>query len=256
MVAGGAQVLPQRQDRDAVLQQIVHGAEKLFFRFPQAQHDAALGRHFAVHALQSHPENAQGPPVLGAEADNGREAFHRLQIVSENMRTGRHQRLDGGGLLIQVRGKHFNDRGRAGFSDGPNYLGEMRGGAVRQIIPGDHGNYGVAQLHVHDGFRHVLRFFRIQRAGLGRAGGAESAGARAPFSGNHERGRTLVPTFITVGAVCFFTDGEEVFAFHKLLDVPEFPAVGQTNLDPRRFAFRSFRSLIVVPAFHSPASLP
>lgn len=25
----------------------------------------------------------------------------------------------------------------------------------RQIIPGDHGNYGVAQLHVHDGFRHV-----------------------------------------------------------------------------------------------------
>ena len=32
--------------------------------------------------------------------------------------------------------------------------------------------------------------------------------------------------------------------------------VGQAHLDPGRLAFRPFRSLVVVPVFHSPASLP
>ena len=55
MVAGGAQVLPQRQDRDAVLQQIVHGAEKLFFRFPQAQHEGGLGFRVRLAGGQGDP---------------------------------------------------------------------------------------------------------------------------------------------------------------------------------------------------------
>ena len=130
--------------------------------------------------------------------------------------------------------------------------GATKGGMILRVA----SLLGVAQLHVHDGVRHVLRLLRVQRKGLGGFYGAIGAGARAPLPGDHESGRALVPAFVAVGAVGFFTDGEQVLAFHKLLDVPEFPAVGQAHLDPGRLAFRPFRSLVVVPVFHSPASLP
>lgn len=92
-------------------------------------------------------------------------------------------------------------------------------------------------------------------AGLA-VGGAESAGARAPFSGNHERGRTLVPTFITVGQCASSQTVKRFLPSTSCLTSQNSRPLGRLNLDPRRFAFRSFRSLIVVPAFHSPASLP
>lgn len=86
VVTRGPQILAQGQHRDTVFQQIVHGLEQLVLRFSQAQHDTALGRHFPVYAVQRHFQDAQGAAVLGTEAHDGGKAFHRFQIVAENVR--------------------------------------------------------------------------------------------------------------------------------------------------------------------------
>lgn len=88
MVAGGAQVLPQRQDRDAVLSKSSMERKSSSSVSPRPSMMPLLVDTLPSTHSRAIRRTRRDRPVLGAEADNGREAFHRLQIVSENMRDG------------------------------------------------------------------------------------------------------------------------------------------------------------------------
>ena len=79
--------------------------------------------------------------------------------------------------------------------------------AVVQIVPVDRGQHDIAQGHQLDGFRGVLGFFLVQPAvrvaGVHRA---ETAGAGADRSHEHDGGGAVGPALAHIGAMGFLAD--------------------------------------------------
>lgn len=221
-----AEILSHGEDGDTVSEKIVHGFENFVFGFSETEHDAAFGGDFAVNHFLGSLQDAQGAAVLGTEADEGREAFDGFQVVPEDVRTGIHHGAQGRFLFVEIGGEHFDDRRWAGFTDGSDDIGEVGCGSIGQIVARDHSDHGVLELHMDDGIGDMGGFFRIQGQGLGCFGSTEAAGACTTISGDHESSCFLAPAFVPVRAVGFFTDGEELFTFNQVFDIPELLATG------------------------------
>ena len=78
VLAGGLQILAQREDAATGPEQVIHGLEKLGFSLAQAQHQARFGGDAFVGELLEYSKAAL---VAGGRTHLGGEAAHRFHIV-------------------------------------------------------------------------------------------------------------------------------------------------------------------------------
>ena len=92
----------------------------------------------------------------------------------------------------------------------------MVSAAISKVIPVDHGDDGVSEVHRFDCVGQICGFFRVQRGwGFDGANSTESAASRAFLTCNHERSITTCPTIVDVWASCFLADSVKGVVFHR-----------------------------------------
>ena len=232
MSGRGAQVLAHGEHGHAMLTEVIHGAFNFLAGLTQTEHDTALGHHAAGRHFQRTLQHVQGKAVLGTEAYHGREPLHRLQIVIENMRGGIHDH--GQSILIsaEVGGEYLEHGLRAQLTDAADDFGNVRCAAIGQVIARHHGDHGVVQVHVSHALGNLTGLLRVERFGLGRAGGAEAAGAGAHITACHERGRAVAPAFATVRTHGFLAHSHQAVILDEVLHLFEHPALRQLHFQP------------------------
>lgn len=111
--------------------------------------------------------------------------------------------------VVEIGDEDFDDDFGVGEADGVDGFAEVFGAAIAEVVAGDGGDDDVAEVHAASGFCDAGGFVVFEGVWFGGFDGAESAGAGAFVTGDHECGGALAPAFPAVGALCFFADGDE-----------------------------------------------
>ena len=226
VVLGRAQVLAERQDRDAHLAQILEHLHDLVLFFAEAHHHAGLGgnvRRVRAGAI----EQFEQARVLAARADRAIQARHGFRVVVQHVGPRVEHGLKGCRLALEIRNQHFDAALGQPLLDVANGLRKDRRTAIRQVVAIHRGDDGVLQRHLFDGFADAARLVDVERGRLAVRHRAVGAGARADVAEDHERGRAVMPALADVGAAGVLADRVQ-------LEVAHDAAQAQVILRPRR----------------------
>lgn len=164
--------------------------------------------------------------VFCAGADEGSESLDGFEVVVEDVRAGIHDQLECPVAIVEIRDEDFDDDFRVYLADGADGFAEMLGSTVFQVVSGDGGDDDVLEVHTRGGLGDASRFVGLEGVGFGCFDGAETAGAGALVTGNHEGGGALSPALPAVWALSFFADGNELEIRDEGFRRPEGGVVG------------------------------
>ena len=138
----------------------------------------------------------------------------------ENIGARRDNRFERRPFAAKIGNEHFDPATRDAPANFFNGAGKNSGSTVGLVVAIHGSDDGIAQAHLLDGFGNAQRLVFLGRANrLARRDGAETAGARADVSQNHERGSAMIPALAHVGAAGALTDGVQVERAHDALQV-------------------------------------
>ena len=130
VVGRRAEVLAERQDRDADLAQVLEHLHEFVLLFAKAHHQAGLGRNVRRVGARA-IEQFQRARVAAARAHHAIQARHGLGVVIEHVGPRVEHGLERRALALEVGDQHFDaalGQARLDLADG---LGEDAGAAVR-----------------------------------------------------------------------------------------------------------------------------
>ena len=113
-------------------------------------------------------------------------------------------------------------------------LGVQPGAFVGQVVAGDAGDGGVAQLHGRHGFGDPARLVGVVVGRLAGVDLAEVAPPRALRAADEERRLAVLPALVDVRAAGLLADGVQAFALHEVLQPAVLRAHPRLRLDPVR----------------------
>src|SRR5437868_115722 len=133
MLARRLQILSDSQEIHLRRTQIVHHLQDLVAFLAEAYHDAGLGEYGGVDLL--HPlQQPDRMEVARAWAHRQITRGHGLEIVVEDVRFRRDDKLERAVLAQEIGGEEFDGRGRTTRADRANGASEMRSTAVIEIV--------------------------------------------------------------------------------------------------------------------------
>jgi hypothetical protein len=124
---------------------------------------------------------------------------------------------------------------------------------VFEVVTGDAGDRGVAELHGLHGAGHLGGFEPVHGGGFAGVDLAEVAAAGAFGAADQESGFLVFPAFEDVGAAGLFADGVQAFFLDQVLELDKFRAHLDLGLDPVRFAFHRGGRIALLDPQHFPA---
>jgi hypothetical protein len=201
------EVLAEREDVAIDATQIFHGIDDLGFGFAEAEHETRLGVQRGGGPLRGLGQDTERPIISGAMTDRWGEATNGFEIVIKDMRLGIEHDLDGSGVVVEVRGEHLNDDAGIGVASRFDSARKMMGATIREIVPCNSRDNDMTQTQSTGGFGNSSGLLLIEREWFGGRHGAESAGAGAVITRDHERGGAFAPAFPMVGTTGAFANG-------------------------------------------------
>ena len=115
-------------------------------------------------------------------------------------------------------------------------LGVQPGAAVGQVVAGDAGDGGVAQLHLLHALGDPARLVAVERLGLAGVDLAEVAAPGALVAADEERRLAVLPALEDVGAARLLADRVQALGLHEVLQLAVLRAHRGAGLDPLRLA--------------------
>ena len=122
------------------------------------------------------------------------------------------------GVAGEVWNQDFHTRVGILLVNLTNGLGVEPRALIFEVISGNTGDCGIAQVHLSDGFTNAAGFVAVECIGLSGVDLAEVTATGALRTTYEEGCLTVFPTFIDVGATGFLTDSVKVFALHQFLE--------------------------------------
>src|SRR5713226_429989 len=253
MPFAGSEILAEGHDVDLRLAKVAHGLEDLLAGLPEAEHDRGLREEAVPHPLRpaEDPESLRvvRPPV----SDDRLEAFHGLDVVVEDVDAC----IDDGShsleVPLEIRDEGLDQEVGPATFDLPDGLCEVRGAAIREVVPVDRGQDHVGEVHVRKGDRDLAWFVHVEDA-VRVAGlhGAEVTPACARVAHKHDRGRPAAPAFPNVRAVGLLADGVEVQRSEEALQMSVILAGRRADPEPFGLPFREHDTLAIVGSAYEP----
>ena len=135
-------------------------------------------------------------------------------------------------LAVEVGCQDLDDDRGIHVPYGLDRAGKMLGAAVGNVIAGNCRDDDVLELHAAHGLGDSLGLIVLEREGLGRVDGAESAGPGASIPGDHQGGGAAAPALPPVRALGALADGVEAQIGDHRLGGEEDGVRRQADLDP------------------------
>ena len=128
----------------------------------------------------------------------------------------REHRVNGGIVILKIRGEHLDDNPRIHLPHTADDRLEMFRTTIGQVITSHGGNHHVLQLHSPRGFSNTLGLISLQRHRLTCVHGAETARACAALARDHERCCPLTPTFPMIWTAGAFTNSMKIKVIYEV----------------------------------------
>ena len=203
--------------------------------FAESEHDSGFGGDVAVDHELGFFKYRKGALILGTGADEGGEAFDRFEVVVEDVGAGIHDHLQRPIAVVEIGNEDFDDDAGIDLTDRADRFAEMLGSTVFEIVASDGGDDDVFEVHAAGSLGDPSGLIGLQCIRLGGFDGAETAGAGAFVTGDHESGGALSPAFPAVRALGLLADGHQLEIGNQGFGRPEGGIVWKTDLDPRGF---------------------
>ena len=218
MIPGRLQVLADRQHLAVVRAQVAHHFTYLVQFFTETEHQSRLGGYLRMRGLEV-ADQVERMLIVGARSGLPIQARNGFQVVIENIRRADvHQFQRDLHTAAEIRDQDFDPDARAFFADRADAVNETFGAAVAQIVAIHRGDDHVAQFHVMDGLRQVLRFLPVQRRRPAVTDIAKWAAPCAYIAHDHECRRPVAKAFGEIGATGFLAHGVQVLVAQHGLD--------------------------------------
>ena len=188
-------------------------------------------------------EHRQAPGVRSGGADGTLQAEDRLEVVVQDVGTGREDVAEGRLVALAVRDEHLDGGARAAPADRRDRLGERGRPTVGQVVAGDGSDDRVRKPHPLHRFGHATGLVGVERERMTRVDETEPAGPRAALAVDHERRRAVGPALEDVRTAGFLADGDEVELAHRRAEPDELGADPQLSPDPLGLAARQGHAL-------------
>ena len=201
VLEGRLQVLPQSKDITVGLAEVSHGFEHFFLSFTQPEHHARFGVNFVAEAVFDLGQHAEGPLIGGAMAHRRSQTANGLEVVVEDVWPSREDRIDRVVTIEEIGSQHLDNDSRIKISDRFDGAAEMFGSTILEVISSHGGDHHMLESHATGGLGDSLRLILFQGQWFGCRDRAESAGAGATISRDHEGRRALAPALPMIGAL-------------------------------------------------------
>ena len=232
----GPQVLAEREDRHADVDEVAHRREQLGALFAETEDDPRLGRQGRRRGARA-AEQLERALVPAAVARHAIEPRHGLGVVIEDVGPGVDHGRERGGIALKVRNEHLDAAARGVVSHGAHRGGPVRGAAVGEVVAVDRGDHDVLEAEIAHGARNPLGLLAILPGRTAVGDRAVAAVPRAHVAEDHERRRRVFPALADVRTVRFFTHRVQVGVAHQALEPQIIGSAGGAYLQPRRLAF-------------------
>ena len=214
MLGGGAQILADGQDVAVDCPQIEERMPQLRPSLAQADHDRRLGmyrrRRVQLSGVRLRSKQyAERSVVSSPLPDRLLQPRHRLDVVIQDVRPGRHHRSERRFLAVEIGDQHLHAHARAGDSQPADRLGEDARPAVVQVVASHARDDDVVQVQLLQRLRDPARLIEVVDERLAGLHGAEPAGTGTRVAEDHHGRGPLVPTLAHIRAVRFLADGVE-----------------------------------------------
>ena len=241
MIPGRLQVLADRQHLAIVRAQVAHHITYLVQFFTETEHQSRLGGYLRMRGLEV-ADQVERMLIVGARSGLPIQARNGFQVVIENIRRADvHQFQRDLHAAAEIRHQDFDPDAGAFFADRADAVNEMFGPAVAQVVAIHRGYYYIAQFHVMDGLRQVLRFLLVQRRRPAVTDIAKRAAPRADVAHDHECCRSVAKTFGEIGATGFLAYRVQVLVTQHGFDFRDRVRGRRLDPDPWRLAQRRHR---------------
>ena len=226
---GRPQVLGDGEQVAAGVVQVAHRLADLLAGLAHAEDQVALGDEPVVAGLGEHVERAV---VAERRTDALEDARHGLDVVGQHLGPGVEDLLQQLGDAVEVGDEVLDAGAGVELVDLADGLGVEPGTAVGEVVAGDAGDGGVAQLHLLDALGHAARLVAVERSGLAGVDLAEVAAAGALLAADEERGLAVLPALEDVGAAGLLADGVQTLALDEVHQLVVLRAHLRPGLDP------------------------
>src|SRR5260370_11581363 len=247
-----AQVLPDGENIDIMLTQVLHNCNLLIPCLTEAEHEAGLGRSGRVHFFGP-VEHLERTLIDGLRAHALVEPGNRLYVVIVDIGFRVNYYTQGIIYPVEVRGQALNERLRVQAANRADGSGEDGGAAIFQFVTVHGGDDRVPQSHLLYCLGHAFRLLPVQPDGAAGLHGAKATTPCTDTPEDHEGGRLMAPTFANIWAAGLLAHGMQVLTAHQLLQVFVVFPPGGSHLEPFRTPFWNYGQHgdfpLVVPRF-------
>lgn len=225
LVAGSGVVCGHRDE-------VVEHVEDFFFAFTDADHDAGLGDGALCFDAFEEFHRAL---IAGAWSHGWMTAADGLEVVGDDVGLRVDDHLERGFVAFEVSDEDLDGHVGACFSGSQNGFGPDPCAAVGDIIAVHGGDDDVLESSASEGFSDSSWFVFVDCGGFAGFDIAESAGAGAGVSQDHDGRDPARPALSHVGTRGFFADGVEVVGVDVGFGGAEVLAAGEFGFEPAWF---------------------
>ena len=229
----GPQVLGDRDQLAAGGVQVAERLADLLAGLAHAEDQVGLGDQAE---LAGRGEDVERAVVAERRADPLEDPRHRLDVVGEHLGPALEDLGEQVGLAVEVGDQVLHAGAGVELVDGAHGLGVQPGAAVGQVVAGDAGDRGVAELHLLHALGDAARLVAVEGLGLAGVDLAEVAAPRALVTADEERRLAVLPALEDVGAAGLLADRVESLGLHQRLQRGVLRPHPGPRLDPLRLA--------------------
>ncbi len=137
--------------------------------------------------------------VCGAASHFGSEAADGFKIMGNHVGALVNDHIEQIEASVEVRDKRFNRHPRTLAAYDPYHYRPMCGTIVGKIVAVHRGYDGMPQPEILDRVHYAVNFVGVERRRTPRSDVTEPTASCTRVTGNHERCRSVAPTFATIG---------------------------------------------------------
>src|SRR5581483_11649554 len=215
MLERWAQVLADGEDVHIMFVHVMHDFKNLVPGLAKSQHEAGLGGSGGIHLFGPF-QDLQRAFVDSLRAHAPVQAWHRLDVVVEDVGPRIDHRLQGFVDAFEIGRQHFNAALRIEAANPANGRGKDGRAAIFKFIAVDRCDDGVTQTHFLHSFSNPLWFLPVKANGATGLYGAKTATARTNAAQDHKGRGFVAPAFADIGAARLLAYRVQLFAAHQL----------------------------------------